>query len=107
MDFYCHILGMWNWQSLSFVVTCHVKKYMHVYVLVEYSMARTTDLSNFLRWSRGVRATEVRLYKVYGWGSEWFPRYYAFEGGAYPRGTPRVPKSMPLNALYHKEQEYI
>ena len=43
---------------------------------------------------------------VYGWGSEWFPRYYAFYEmkGV---GTPCVPRSMSLNVPYHKEQEYI
>ena len=43
---------------------------------------------------------------VYGWGSEWFPRYYAFyekSSGACPRVTQG---SMSLNAAY-KEQQYI
>ena len=28
-------------------------------------------------------------------------------GGAYPRGAPGYLRSMPLNASYHEEQEYI
>ena len=48
---------------------------------------------------------------VYGWGSEWFPRYYAFyemkEVGHAPGGPPRVPRSMSPNVPYHKEQEYV
>ena len=48
---------------------------------------------------------------VYGWGSEWFPRYYAFyemKGAEHaPEGPPVVPRSMLLNVPYHKEQEYI
>ena len=48
---------------------------------------------------------------VYRWGSEWFPRYYAFYEmkavGHAPGGPPGVPRSMSLNVPYHKEQEYI
>ena len=48
---------------------------------------------------------------VYGWGSDRFPRYYAFyemKGvGHAPKGHPGVPRSMSLNVPYHKEQEYI
>ena len=48
---------------------------------------------------------------VYGWGSERFPRYYAFyemKGvGHAPGGPPGVPRSMSLNVSYYKEQEYI
>ena len=48
---------------------------------------------------------------VYGWGSERFPRYYAFyemKGLGMPPGdSPGVPRSMSLNVPYHKEQEYI
>ena len=48
---------------------------------------------------------------VYGWGSERFSRYSAFcemkEVGLAPRGHPRVPRSMSLNAPYLKDQEYI
>ena len=44
---------------------------------------------------------------VYGWGSEQFLRYYAFydwEGWGTTLGDPR---SMSLNASYHKKQGYI
>ena len=44
---------------------------------------------------------------VYGWGSERFPRNYAFyekSGWGMPRGTG---ESMSLNAACHKEQHYI
>ena len=44
---------------------------------------------------------------VYGWGSEWFPRYYAFyerNGWGMPLGDPEI---HALNAAYHKEQQYI
>ena len=47
---------------------------------------------------------------VYGWGSEWFPRYLAFcemKGvGHAPRGHPGVPRSMSLSEPYLR-QEYI
>ena len=45
---------------------------------------------------------------VYGWESEWFPRYYAFflkrACGACPR---EIQGSMSLNAAYHKEKQHI
>ena len=47
---------------------------------------------------------------IYGWGSERFLRYSAFceKGvGHAPGGHPGVPRSMSLNALYLKEQEYM
>ena len=48
---------------------------------------------------------------VYGWGSERFQRYYAFnemKGARHaPGGPPGVLRSTPLNVPYHKEQEYI
>ena len=44
---------------------------------------------------------------VYGWGSERFPRYYAFyeKSGWGMHGGTRG--SMSLNAACHKEQQYI
>ena len=51
------------------------------------------------------------IYMVYEWGSERFLKYYAlFEMkgmGHAPGVHPGVPRSMSLNAPYHKEQEYI
>ena len=48
---------------------------------------------------------------VYGWGSEQFPKYYAFYEmkamGHVPGEHPRVPRSMFLNAPYHKERVHI
>ena len=48
---------------------------------------------------------------VYGWVSEQFPRYNTFYEmkavGPAPRGPPWDTWSMSLNALHHKEQEYI
>ena len=48
---------------------------------------------------------------VYGWGSEWFPRYFTFiemKGvGHVPGVCPGGPKAISINAPYLKEQEYI
>lgn len=50
-----------NFDSLC-LSSSHVMLKVHVHVLVESSVARTTDRSNFLHWSRRVRAIEVQLY---------------------------------------------
>ena len=44
---------------------------------------------------------------VYGWGSEQFLRYYAFYDWGGWGITPGDPRSMSLNASYHKKQGYI
>ena len=48
---------------------------------------------------------------IYGWGSDWFPRYntfYEINGvGHAPVGPLWDPWSMSLNAPHHKEHEYI
>ena len=41
---------------------------------------------------------------IYGWGSERFPRYYAFYE---MKGEGDTLGSMSLNVPYHNEQEYI
>ena len=44
---------------------------------------------------------------VYWWGSECFPRYYAFYEKSGWGMSPGYPGIMSLNAAYHKEQQYI
>ena len=50
------------------------------------------------------------IYMVYGWGSEWFPRYntfYEMKGVEHAPGGPLWDPWSMFNVPHHKEQEYI